>query len=537
MASSTATPKDLPPAMLDVATSVADWVIVWPIALPMVGAAILLMMRKQTHLQAPFSFAILVATLLANFSLIQTVFTKGTLTMTMGNWLPPYGISFTADSLGALFALVSTVVMIVVLFFVQSEVEARETKYGYHPLMLILLTGVSGAFLTGDLFNLYVWFEVMLIASFGLMVIGGRKIQLDAAIKYGFINFLATTFFLIGIAYLYGLVGTLNMADIMRKTPTVENGAIASVAALFFLAFAMKAAAFPVNNWLPASYHAPDPAVSALFAGLLTKVGIYGLLRVHLMLIPQSHEQLQIVFMVVAVLTLVLSPLGALAQTNARRALGFLVMGGIGAMIAGLAFGTTHGIIGASLYAVHSMLTMTALYLAVGLIERIGGTGDIRKLGGLYKASSPLSIMFLILVFAAAGLPPFLGFWPKLTLLQAGIGLAVQDNPLAVHQWWLVGALLLNSLLTSIAGSRLWAHIFWRNGGEGKQSEAPNDHLKPLDKRGVVWGLLPTATLVAIIVLIGLWPSLYIESGFRSAYDVTAYSPNYVASVFGENAK
>lgn len=532
-----ATHKDLPPAMLDVATSVADWVIVWPVALPMVGAAILLMMRNRTEWQAPFSFAILIATLLANFSLIQTVYAKGPLTMTMGNWLPPFGISFTADSLSALFALVATLVMLVVLFFVQSEVEARETKYGYHPLMLILLTGVSGAFLTGDIFNLYVWFEVMLIATFGLMVIGGRKIQLDAAIKYGFINFLATTFFLIGIAYLYGLVGTLNMADIMVKAPYVENGAIASVAALFFLAFAIKAAAFPVNNWLPASYHAPDPAVSALFAGLLTKVGVYAMLRVHLMLIPQSHGQLQILFMVVAVLTLVLAPLGALAQTNVRRALGFFVMGGIGAMIAGLAFGTTLGVAGASLYAVHSMLTMTALYLTVGLIERMGGTSDIRQLGGLYRASSPLSILFLVLVFAAAGLPPFLGFWPKLTLLQAGIGLTLQENALAPYQWWVVGALLLNSILTSIAGSRLWAHIFWRNGREGRQSETPNERIRPLDKRGIRWGLLPTAALVTIIVLIGLWPSLYIEAGVRSASDVTSFAPNYVISVLGENAQ
>lgn len=534
MASSAATPKDLPPAMLDVATSAADWVIVWPIALPMVGAAILLMLRNRTEWQAPFSFAILIATLLANFSLLQTVFAKGPLTMTMGDWLPPFGISFTADALGALFALVSTVVMLVVVLFVQSEVEARETKYGYHPLMLILLTGVSGAFLTGDLFNLYVWFEVMLIASFGLMVIGGRKVQLDAAIKYGFINFLATTFFLIGIAYLYGLVGTLNMADIMVKAPQAENGAIASVAALFFLAFAMKAAAFPVNSWLPASYHAPDPAVSALFAGLLTKVGVYALLRVHLMLIPQSHEQLQILIMVVAVLTLVLAPLGALAQTNARRALGFLVMGGIGAMMAGLAFGTPRGIMGTSLYAVHSMLTMTALYLTVGLVERMGGTSDIRHLGGLYRASSPLSILFLVLVFAAAGLPPFLGFWPKLVLVQSGLELTLGKNSLAVHQWWVVGALLLNSILTSIAGSRLWAHIFWRNGREGRQSETPNDRIKPLDKRGARWGLWPTAALVAVIVAVGLWPSLYIQAGLESARDVTYASGDYITSVFGE---
>ncbi len=534
MASSSAsTPKDLPPAMLDVATSVADWVIVWPIALPMVGAAILLMFRRRIELQAPFSFAVILGTVLSNFYLLGRIYADGPLTMTMGNWLPPFGISFTADTFGALLALVASVVMLFVVLYVQSEVENRENLYGYHPLLLLLLSGVSGAFLTGDLFNLYVWFELMLIASFGLMVIGGRKIQLDAAVKYGFLNFLATTIFLIAIAYTYGLVGTLNMADIMRKAPYVENGSISAVAALFFLAFAMKGAAFPVNSWLPASYHAPDPAVSALFAGLLTKVGIYALVRVHFMLIPQSFDQLQPVMMVVAGLTLVLSPMGAIAQTNIRRALGFFVMGGIGAMLAGLAFGPQMGGTGIALYAVHSMLTMTALYLASGLVERIGGTSDIRHLGGLYRASSPLSIIFLILVFATAGLPPFLGFWPKMVLVNSGVRLAGSGmDAMGAYHWWLVAALLVNSILTSIAGTRIWAHVFWRNGREGKQSEIPNDRLKPLDRKGVRWGLVPTAALVALIVALGLFPNIYFEAGLSSGASVLQ-TQGYEYSVFG----
>ncbi len=317
--------------MIEGATLAADWVIVWPIALPMLGAAILLMARKRPEWQSPFAFVILLATLVANVMLFLRVQAEGPLSMTMGNWLPPFGISLVADSLSALFSMVSAFILLIVILFVQSEIETRENKYGYHPLLLLLLTGVSGGFLTGDLFNLYVWFEVMLIASFGLLVIGGRKIQLDGAVKYGFLNFLATTFFLIAIGLLYGLVGTLNMADIALKAPQVQGGAIAAVAALFFLAFAMKAAAFPLNSWLPASYHAPDPAVSAVFAGLLTKVGVYALVRTHLLLIPQSHAELQLVMEVVAGATLILAPLGAMAQTNVRRALGFLVIGGIGA--------------------------------------------------------------------------------------------------------------------------------------------------------------------------------------------------------------
>ncbi|TDQ63852.1 multicomponent Na+:H+ antiporter subunit D [Maritalea mobilis] len=525
MAGSASTPKnlDLPPAMIEGVTSVADWVIVWPIALPMLGAAVLLMARKRPEWQAPFAFVILLATLVANFMLYMRVQAEGPLTMTMGNWLPPYGISLTADALSALFSLVSAFILLIVVLFVQSEVETRENKYGYHSLLLLLLTGVSGGFLTGDLFNLYVWFEVMLIASFGLLIIGGRKIQLDGAVKYGFLNFLATTFFLIAIGFLYGLVGTLNMADIALKAPQVESGAIYAVAALFFLAFAMKGAAFPLNAWLPASYHAPDPAVSAVFAGLLTKVGVYALVRTHLLLIPQSHAQLQLVMEVVAAFTLILAPLGAMAQTNARRALGFLVVGGIGAMLAGLAIGSPTGVFGLAAYAVNSMLVMTALYLVVGLVERMGGTSDIRKLGGLYRANSWLSILFIVLVFAVAGLPPFLGFWPKMILVQAGV---------EVGNFWLVAFILLNSILTSIAGTRLWAHIFWRDGREGANSEQINERIRPLTTRAKVWGLLPAGALVAFIVVAGLVPQPLFKAGATAAFAI--YEPaEYVGSVFG----
>ncbi|MCF4097907.1 Na+/H+ antiporter subunit D [Maritalea mediterranea] len=522
------TPKnlELPPAMIEGATAAADWLIVWPVALPMIGAAILVMARKRPEWQAPFAFTILLATLVANFMLYMRVQGEGPLTMTMGNWLPPYGISLAADSLSALFSLVSAFIMLVVILFVQSEIEVRENKFGYHPLLLLLLAGVSGGFLTGDLFNLYVWFEVMLIASFGLLIIGGRKIQLDGAVKYGFLNFLATTFFLIAIGFTYGLVGTLNMADIALKVPQVESGAIYAVAALFFLAFAMKAAAFPLNSWLPASYHAPDPAVSAVFAGLLTKVGVYALVRTHLLLIPQSHAYLQLLIEIIAGFTLVLAPLGAMAQTNARRALGFLVIGGIGAMMAGLAIGTPTGIFGLATYAVNSMLVMTALYLVVGLVERMGGTSDIRKLGGLYRANSWLSIMFITLVFAVAGLPPLLGFWPKMVLVQAGIEMS---------NYWMVSLILLNSILTSIAGTRLWAHIFWRDGREGVNSEQINTRIRPLPPRAKVWGLWPAGMLVAFIFVAGLVPQPLFKAGATAAFAV--YDPGeYVGAVFGREA-
>lgn len=525
--------ENLPPAMLDVATPAADWVIVLPVALALVAGALLLMVRHSRGTQAGFAILSVLAIFAVEVELFWRVLETGPVAMTMGNWLPPFGISFTVDVIGAGFALAASFVTLVVLLFFQAEIVPREERYGFYPLVLLLLAGVTGAFLTGDLFNLYVWFEVMLIASFGLMIIGGRKMQLDAAVKYGFLNFLATTFFLIGLGYLYGLIGTLNMADIAVSAPEADAVPMTAIAALFLLAFGMKAAAFPVNAWLPASYHTPDAAISALFGGLLTKVGVYALLRILLLLLPASRDLLDPVLTGIAVLTLTLSPLGALAQTNLRRAIGFLVIGGIGAVFAGLAVAGTvevpvatdpayfdairqneaafPGVAGATFYAFHSMLTMSALYLVAGLIERVTQATDTRFMGGVYQANSPISIMFIVLIFAAAGLPPFLGFWPKLLIAEAALG---------SEDWLIATFILLNSILTSIAGTRLWAHIFWRSGREGDESEVLNDRLRPLTKMEWRAAFSATAVLVAVIVVIGLWPNLVFESVGIAAGDL-----------------
>ena len=512
---------DIAQAMIGTATTAADWVVILPVILSLMGGATLLMFRRVLGVQAVFAVLVVLAIITCDGMLLTRVMALGPLTMTMGQWLPPFGISFTADPLGALFALGAAVVVLVVMIYAQVDLQKRELHFGFYPLMLLLLGGVSGAFLTGDLFNLYVWFEVMLIASFGLIVMGGRKIQLDGAVKYGFLNFLATTFFLVALGYLYGLLGTLNMADIALSAPSAPVGPMTTVAALFLLAFGMKAAAFPLNAWLPASYHTPSPAVSAIFAGLLTKVGAYALLRTLVLLLPASRDILAPVIAAVAIASMILGPMGAIAQTNLRRALGFIVIGGIGAIFAGLALGSTRGIAGSTLYAFHSILTMTALYLVAGLVERMTGETDTRHMGGVYTASSPLSILFLVLVFAAAGLPPFLGFWPKLTIVEAGLGQG---------DWPIILAILANSLLTSIAGTRLWAHVFWRAGREGAHSEIVNDRLRPLTALEKGWGLAPAAALVAAIVVLSLWPNVLFETGRSAATGLT--SPDgYITSV------
>lgn len=511
----------LPPAMIETATAAADWIIILPVVLCLMGGAFLLVLSRQRYGQAGFAILIVGAVVLCDALLLMRVLDHGPTAMTMGKWLPPFGISFTADVMSAAFALASAFVTLIVLIYMRPELQAREIRYGFYPLVLILLAGVTGAFLTGDLFNLYVWFEVLLIASFGLMVMGGRKIQLDAALKYGFINFLATTFFLIGLGFLYGMVGTLNMADIIIATKAAPETPMLAIAALMLLAFGMKAAAFPVNAWLPASYHAPDAGVSALFAGLLTKVGAYALLRTLVVLMPDARDTLEPVIVVIAVATLVIAPLGAIAETNLRRALGFLVMGGIGSIFAAIAMPSISGLAGGTIYAFNSMLVMSAFYLVAGLVEKVTGELDTRRMGGVYTASSPLSILFLLLVFAAAGLPPFLGFWPKFMLIEA----AWFDG-----SYWLLAAILVNSLLTSIAGARLWAHIFWRVGHEGDRSEQPNTDIKPLSREYTLYALVPTAVLVALVTGMGMMPNFILTAGAEAASTLLD-SGRYIAAV------
>jgi len=497
------------------AVAAADWIVVLPLVLALIGAALALMLRNNGRVTFLLALLVVVAAIACEIGLALRIWQEGPVSMTMGNWLPPFGISFTADLFGISFALAASVVTLLVLFYAEADRSAADGRDGFHALVLLLLAGVTGSFLTGDLFNLYVWFEVMLIASFGLIVTGGSALQFDGAVKYGFLNFLATTLFLLALGLLYGTIGTLNMADIIGKAPAANPAVMTAIAALLLLAFGMKAAAFPVNAWLPASYHTPPTAISALFAGLLTKVGVYAALRSLVVLLPATRDVLEPVIALVAIASMILGPLGALGETHLRRAMGFFVIGGIGAAFAGIALATPGGIGGAGAYIFHSMLTMTALYLVSGMIERSTGQIDTRHMGGLYASSAPLSIMFLLLVLAVAGVPPLLGFWPKLLLIEAGVA---QGGWLGTS---LVVALVLNAVLTLIAGTRIWAHVFWRQAaGTGKVPAV----------RGALLRYGAAAAIVGLAVAVGLWPDWLLAGARMGAADL-ADPARYIAAV------
>ena len=387
-----ATAVDLTRALVMTPVRLADLLIVAPVALPMIGGALALFLRNMPRLQPLIAILVLAVLVVCEAALLSRVLAEGPLTMMMGRWLPPFGIAFTIDALGAVLALTAGVAGLAVAVYAATDLTAGDRRFGFYPLLLLLVTGVSGAFCTGDVFNLYVWFEVLLISSFGLIVLGGEPRQLDGAVKYGVLNLIATTLFLIGTGYLYGLVGTLNMADITARVTTLpEGGAITTIAMLYLLAFAMKAAAFPLGFWLPASYHTPKIVVGAIFAGLLTKVGVYALIRILAMLMPGERLLLADVITWVAVLTLLVPALAALAESEIRRTLGWVVIAGIGNMLAGLALGSEAGYAGAIAYAVHSMLAMTAIYLTLGLVELNDGFKLLPVLIGLFAVNQVIN--------------------------------------------------------------------------------------------------------------------------------------------------
>ncbi|MBH0237104.1 Na+/H+ antiporter subunit D [Methylobrevis albus] len=524
-----ATAVDLTAALVAAPIPAADWLVILPVLIPMVAGAIGLVTRWRSGLQWHLALGALSLTLVVDVMLLIRVATEGPIVMAMGRWLPPFGISFTADALGATFAVTAAVVALVATFYARDSFNVSERRYGIFPFLLLLMAGVSGAFLTGDLFNLYVWFEVLLISSFGMLVMGSEKAQIDGTIKYAFLNLVATTLFLIAIGLLYGVLGTLNMADIVGAAQRAPSSApLIAIACLFFFAFAMKAGAFPVNAWLPASYHTPRIVVSALFAGLLTKVGVYALLRVLVMLLPRQADAFSGLVAVIAALTMVLGALGALAQSDFRRMLGYLIISGIGSMLVGVALATEAALTGAIVYAVHSMLTMTALYLIAGVMAaRVDGSFDLRRLGGLYGASPLLAGLFLVLGLSVAGLPPFSGFWPKLVLVDAS---------LAAGSRMLAFAILATGFLTTLAVGRVWLYAFWRGGPEGTADGTrtvlgPAGDTAAADRRGTAL-LLPVLVLAAAIVGLGLWPApLYDFAGVaaRGLIDPTAY----IGAVFG----
>ena len=424
-----------------------------PLVIPFSTAVLCTIAWRSTAMQRGLSLAGAVALLAVAVKILADVATNGPFAMQAGGWAAPFGITMVADWLSATMVLLVGIVAVAALVFGLADLTPEEERLGHHPLTHGLLAGICGAFLTGDIFNMYVWFEVMLISSFGLLVLGSDRDQLDGAMKYVGLNLIATVAFISGVGLLYGATGALNMADLHTRLAgrTMEAPIIASAAFLIF-AFSSKAALFPVFFWLPASYHTPSFPTSALFSALLTKVGVYALIRVFTLVYDVQGTPIQTVLLWGAVLTMIFGACGTLAMTNVRRVLGFSIISSIGYMILGLAVATPLAIVGALFYLFQDVIVKANLFLGAGAACRLTGSEEFKGSGGIWRQQPWFGVLFLIPALSLAGVPPFAGFWAKLLLVRA---------TLDVGRWGLTFAVLAVGLLTLFAMARIWAEVFW----------------------------------------------------------------------------
>jgi len=474
--------------------------LVMPIVIPLATAALSLAFWSRQRVRRWLGVGGAAALLVAAVLLLAAVRQRGILATQIGDWPAPYGISLVADLLAAIMVVLTGVIGLATAVFSLGSIDRRREAFGYYPLLSVLLAGVCGTFLTGDLFNLYVWFEVLLVASFALLTLGGRRPQVEGAIKYVTINLVSSAVFLTAVGIVYGVTGTLNMADLHVKLQTVPPWLVTALAMLFLVAFGVKAAVFPLFFWLPASYHTPPAAVSAVFAGLLTKVGVYALIRVFTLLFTVNPGFTYSLILWIAGLTMITGVLGAMAQNDFRRILSFHIVSQIGYMVMGLGlFGlaaspTTAALaLAASIfYITHHIIVKTNLFLVSGVVERLRGTSDLKALGGLYDSHPILALLFAIPAFSLAGVPPLSGFFAKLALIVTGF---------QAGQHAIVAVALAVGLCTLISMSKIWTEVFWKPAPE--RGPAAND--RTFDSSAAYRArLAPVAVLALLTILIGL---------------------------------
>jgi len=387
---------------------------------------------------------------------------------------------------------------LLLLPYAMASLDSRRSRLGYYPMALLLLMGANGAFITGDLFNLYVFYEVLLMSSFVLLALGGTPSQINASIRYVVLNLMGSMMLLLAAGITYGTLGTLNMAQISQRMVEAPIAVQTLIAGLLLIAFAGKAAIFPVFFWLPNSYHTPHPAVTALFSGTLTKVGMYSLFRTFPLFFPNLLVAWQPLLLTLAGLTMLIGVLGAFAQPTIRRLLSFHIISQIGYMLMGLAvalspspYGAGFGLALAILFLVHNQLVKTALLMGGGHVELEMGTGKLNELGGLVTRKPVQAVIFFVAAFSLAGFPPSSGFIGKLGLLEVTF---------ATQQYLVAGVSLVVSVLTTMSMIRLWQYIFW---GKAKTERRPSPHFASPTVNMML--IAPTAVLVALSLAIGIF--------------------------------
>lgn len=465
---------------------------VYPIIVPLAGAILGMLFHRRIALQRLIAVVFSVIMLIVAISLLACVRTGTMLVMNVGNWPAPFGITLVVDLFSSIMLVLAGLMAVTVSLYACFDLDEARVRYGFTPLFLTLLMGVNGAFVAGDLFNLYVWFEVLLTASFILLALGGERPQLEGSIKYVTLNLLSSALFLTGVGILYGMAGTLNMAELAHVVQQGERGGLVTLTAvMFMMAFAIKAGMFPLYLWLPASYPTPPAAVTALFSGLLTKVGAYSLIRVFTLIFITDPEFLHKMILIGAGLTMISGVLAAAAQYEIRKILSVHIVSQIGYVVLGLGLFTPLALAGTIVFLIHVIIVKTNLFFVAGAIRRIKGSYELHDLGGLYKERPGLSILFIVSAMSLAGVPPLSGFFAKLVLIIAGI---------QAQSWLIVAVALFVSLLTLYSMTKIWAYAFWKAPSETGCADA--NPMSPVEWRTF---LSPMSILAVLIICLGIF--------------------------------
>ena len=487
------------------------------ILLPALGAAVALASVKHLQVQRTVTFFTLFALIIIAVTMVFVVDKEGIHTVQIGGWDAPIGITLVADRLSTLMLAVSSLVLFCVILYAISQGVRDGTKdepvVVFLPTYLLLSMGVNLSFLAGDLFNLYVGFEVFLVASYVLLTLSASQARVRAGVNYVMVSMVSSVVFLVGIALVYAAAGTLNMAQISQRMSDVPSGTQSAIFAVLLIAFGLKAAVFPLDSWLPDSYPTAPSLVTAVFAGLLTKVGVYSIIRMRSVVFTDGA--LDTLLMWVAVSTMLVGILGAMAQNDIKRLLSFTLVSHIGYMIMGVALGTDRGLSGAIFYAVHHIMVQTALFLVVGLIERQAGSSSLRQLGSLARMFPVLALLYIIPALNLGGVPPFSGFLGKILLIEA----AAESG--GVMPWIMVAGAIITSLLTLYTMIVVWAKAFMRDRHDAPDGATAiarvsiladfSDEVKLKDRDDV--GRAPVGMVVATAALVAASLSMTLVAG------------------------
>ena len=493
--------------LVDLLLPYISYLIPLPIIIPALAAALAMLCARNANAQRRIAFFSLLTLATVNAALIFIADTTGIQTLQVGGWDAPVGITLVADRLSTVMLFTSSVVLFSVMWYAISQGVRDGTKdepvATFLPTYMLLTMGVNVSFLAGDLFNLYVGFEIFLVASYVLLTLGASPARVRAGVGYVMVSMASSLIFVLALAYVYATVGTMNMAQIGIRMEDIPAGTRSAVFAVLLIAFGIKAAIFPLDAWLPDSYPTAPSLVTAVFAGLLTKVGVYAIIRARTSIFTDGG--LDGLLMWVALATMLVGILGAIAQSDIKRLLSFTLVSHIGYMIFGVALGTAQGLSGAIFYAVHHILVQTALFLVVGLIERQAGTSSLRRLGSLIYTAPLIAILYFIPAMNLGGIPPFSGFLGKIMLLQAGA------NEGSWLSWVLIGGAVITSLLTLYVMILVWAKGFLRDRGDAPEGNLAMVRPSPLgeiteyveleerdDVGRVPFGMLASTSLLVI---------------------------------------